>query len=113
MAKFNQNDLVIITNTGATYSGAYNYFEQNGLDINVASRFCYYESPKYNGIYRVLHVGSLEKVKKKIYCIESIDIHRMIYLISENGILKVGTADKDFFDRNLLQPIGFCCCNQE
>lgn len=98
MNKFQPNDLVVMKNTSLCYSGMFNFFKENDLPISVAARFAYYEQPKFDHIYRVICKGKETVQDDTIYCIESADIHRIVYLVGEKAIEKIGVADMEFFD---------------
>lgn len=108
MNKFKENDLVMVMNTGANYSGMYTFFREKNLPMDLAARYCYYGSPRFNGIYRVVFAGDVETAKEPIYCIESADMHKQVYLMGESGLEKVGIADKEFFEGDFFGKTYLC-----
>lgn len=98
MDKFQQNDLVIVKRPSICYSGYFSFFKENNLPIDVAARFAYYEQPKFQGVFRVLSKGKPRAGDDTIYCIESADMHRSVYLMGEQAMDKIGVADMENFD---------------
>ncbi len=95
-----KDDIVLVTNTRCSYSGYYKFFEENGLDIDIAARYAYFEEPKFYGIYRVLFVENSTSQGK--ICIEEIGIAKRIYITGKDGVTKIGELEQNY--EKTLEP---------
>lgn len=84
------NDLVLLINPMQSYSGYYTFFEKNNLPIDVASRYVYFESPKYLDVYRVLY--SIAETDSNKVVIEEVGMARRVYIVDEKAFVTIGRA---------------------
>lgn len=90
------NDLVLMVHVGKSYSGYFEFFEKYNLPIDMASRYVYYESPKFHGVYRVLFSVSDEFGNKVV--IEEIGMSRRVYIVEENALVKIGKICDNYLE---------------
>ena len=90
------NDLVLMIRPMNTYSGYHSFFEKHNLSMDMASRYAYFESPKFHGIYRVVFSVTDEKSNKVV--IEEVGMARRIYIVDKKAIVKIGKVCDDYLE---------------
>lgn len=85
-------DTVTITCPGQIYSTYHNWFKENNVDVDIASRYAYGDecSPSTTHTYIVLAVGKhSENSLMTMYAISATLYGNKVYLINDKGIKKV------------------------
>lgn len=90
------NDLVLMADPKNTYSGYYNFFEKHNLPIDMASRYVYNGSPKFNDVYRVVF-SIADEVSNKVV-IEEIRMARCVYIVDEKALVKIGRICDNYLE---------------
>lgn len=86
-------DTVTITCPGQIYSTYHNWFKENNVDVDIASRYAYGDEcdPSTAYTYFVLAVGKhSENNLMTMYAISATLYGNKVYLINDKGIKKVG-----------------------
>ena len=90
------NDLVLLVKPMHSYSGYYGFFEKHNLSIDMASRYVYYESPKYLDSYRVLY--SIAETDSNKVVIEEVGMARRVYIVDEKALVKIGRICDNYLE---------------